>query len=51
MEEIELIITARERDLGGFHVCRILPSASHRMVGPFIFFDHIGPAIFPKIVA
>lgn len=48
MEEIELIITARERDLGGFHVRRILPYATHRMVGPFIFFDHMGPAIFPK---
>ncbi len=46
MEEIELIITAHERDLGGFHVRRILPYATHRMVGPFIFFDHIGPATF-----
>lgn len=46
MEEIELIITARERDLGGFHVRRILPYATHRMVGPFIFFDHMGPATF-----
>lgn len=46
MEEIELIITARERDLGGFHVRRVLPYATHRMVGPFIFFDHIGPATF-----
>lgn len=46
MEEIELIITARERDLGGFHVRRILPHVTHRMVGPFIFLDHLGPAIF-----
>jgi redox-sensitive bicupin YhaK (pirin superfamily) len=46
MEEIELIITARERDLGGFHVRRVLPYATHRMVGPFIFFDHMGPATF-----
>jgi hypothetical protein len=46
MEEIELIITARERDLGGFHVRRILPYATHRTVGPFIFFDHMGPATF-----
>lgn len=45
MEEIVLIITARERDLGGFYVRRILPYASHRMVGPFIFFDHMGPAV------
>ncbi len=48
MEDIELIITGRERDLGGFHVRRILPCASHPMVGPFIFFDHMGPAIFDK---
>lgn len=41
-----MIITSRERDLGGFTVRRILPYASHRMVGPFIFFDHMGPAEF-----
>jgi redox-sensitive bicupin YhaK (pirin superfamily) len=40
-------ISARERDLGGFSVRRILPYATHRMVGPFIFFDHMGPAAFP----
>lgn len=43
---IELIIRPRERDLGGFSVRRVLPFASHRMVGPFIFFDHMGPAEF-----
>jgi redox-sensitive bicupin YhaK (pirin superfamily) len=42
-----MIISARERDLGGFSVRRILPYATKRMVGPFIFFDHIGPATFP----
>ncbi len=42
-----MLITARERDLGGFSVRRILPYATHRMVGPFIFFDHMGPATFP----
>jgi hypothetical protein len=41
-----MIITARDRDLGGFSVRRILPYATHRMVGPFIFFDHMGPAQF-----
>ena len=45
--QLEMLITARERDLGGFSVRRILPYASHRMVGPFIFFDHMGPAEFP----
>lgn len=42
-----MIIRAREKDLGGFSVRRVLPFAKHRMVGPFIFFDHMGPATFP----
>jgi redox-sensitive bicupin YhaK (pirin superfamily) len=42
--QIQMIITSREKDLGGFTVRRILPYATHRMVGPFIFFDHMGPA-------
>jgi redox-sensitive bicupin YhaK (pirin superfamily) len=41
---IELVIDARPRDLGGFSVRRVLPSMSRRLVGPFIFFDHMGPA-------
>ena len=41
---IELTIEARPRDLGGFTVRRVLPSATRRLVGPFIFFDHMGPA-------
>jgi redox-sensitive bicupin YhaK (pirin superfamily) len=43
---IELVIDGRKRDLGGFEVERILPYAPHRMVGPFIFLDHMGPALF-----
>ncbi|MHA6288191.1 pirin family protein [Maricaulis sp. CAU 1757] len=43
---IEQIISARPRDLGGFEVRRVLPFAKRRMVGPFIFFDQIGPARF-----
>jgi redox-sensitive bicupin YhaK (pirin superfamily) len=42
--KIDLIISGREKDLGGFSVRRLLPFAGHRMVGPFIFFDHMGPA-------
>jgi redox-sensitive bicupin YhaK (pirin superfamily) len=46
---IELVIEARRRSLGGFDVGRVLPFAKHRMVGPFIFFDHLGPiAIAPE---
>lgn len=40
---VEMIIESRRRDLGGFEVGRVLPFAQRRMVGPFIFFDHIGP--------
>jgi redox-sensitive bicupin YhaK (pirin superfamily) len=47
---IELIIDARRRDLGGFEVGRVLPWTKRRMVGPFIFFDHIGPATFPPSI-
>jgi redox-sensitive bicupin YhaK (pirin superfamily) len=44
---IDLVIAARRRDLGGFQVGRVLPFAKRRMVGPFIFFDHMGPVDFP----
>ena len=35
------------KDLGGFNVSRILPNARKRTVGPFVFVDHMGPAVFP----
>ena len=41
-----LIIEPDEHDLGGFSVRRVLPSKQRRMVGPFVFFDHMGPAEF-----
>jgi redox-sensitive bicupin YhaK (pirin superfamily) len=41
---IELTIEARPRKIDGFSVGRVLPSAARRLVGPFIFFDHMGPA-------
>jgi len=44
---VELVIQPRPRDLGGFTVRRVLPSRERRMVGPFVFFDHMGPAEFP----
>jgi redox-sensitive bicupin YhaK (pirin superfamily) len=40
------LVTARQRDLGGFSVRRVLPAETQPMVGPFIFFDHLGPAQF-----
>jgi redox-sensitive bicupin YhaK (pirin superfamily) len=45
-EAIALLIVPRTADLGGFTVRRALPSTRRRMVGPFIFFDHMGPAEF-----
>ena len=44
---IELVIQQRRRDLGGFEVGRVLPAAQRRMVGPFVFLDHVGPVVFP----
>ena len=43
---IDLVIDQRRKDLGGFEVGRVLPYARRRMVGPFVFFDHMGPATF-----
>ncbi|MGB5853555.1 MAG: pirin family protein [Rhodanobacter sp.] len=40
---IELVIPQRRRDLGSFEVGRVLPFAQRRMVGPYIFFDRMGP--------
>ena len=42
-----LRLPAEAKDLGGFSVRRLLPHPARRMVGPFVFFDHIGPADFP----
>src|SRR5512135_661587 len=40
---LEMVIMPRVRDLGGFEVRRVLPAGERRMVGPFIFFDQMGP--------
>ncbi len=44
---IELLIKPRPTDLGDFEVRRVLPYRERRMVGPFVFFDHMGPVTFP----
>lgn len=46
MSVIATIVEGRPRDLGGFFVARLLPSKAMRNVGPFVFFDHMGPATF-----
>jgi redox-sensitive bicupin YhaK (pirin superfamily) len=45
-DALELVIVPRARDLGGFSVRRALPHGKRQMVGPFIFFDQMGPAQF-----
>ena len=46
LNSIETLIIPRARDLGGFEVRRALPAPQRQMVGPFIFFDQMGPAEF-----
>ena len=43
---LETVISPRTRDLGGFEVRRALPSTRRRAVGPFVFWDQMGPATF-----
>ncbi|MBI1393941.1 MAG: pirin family protein [Alphaproteobacteria bacterium] len=45
-DSVDLLIEPRSRDLGGFTVGRVLPYAKRRLVGPFIFFDVMGPSRF-----
>ncbi|WP_237065025.1 pirin family protein [Microbulbifer guangxiensis] len=45
-EAVKMIIEPRTRDLAGIPVRRLLPTRQHRTVGPWIFFDHMGPADF-----
>jgi len=44
-DAIENLIVPRASDIGGFSVRRALPTRDRRLVGPFIFFDRMGPAI------
>ena len=44
-DAIEMMVIPNARDIGGFEVRRALPTARRRLVGPFIFFDRMGPAI------
>lgn len=46
LDALDTLIIPRARDLGGFEVRRALPSPKRQMVGPFIFFDQLGPAEF-----
>jgi hypothetical protein len=46
-DAIQHLIEPHIQDLGGFQARRLLPSDTLPLVGPFIFFDHLGPAVFP----
>ena len=46
-DAIEVLVNGRSKDLGGFCVRRVLPAPLARRVGPFVFFDEMGPADFP----
>ncbi len=43
---IAQLLVGQTKDLGGFSVARVLPQASRRALGPFVFFDQMGPAVF-----
>jgi len=43
---VTIELTSHSRDIGGFSVRRFLPGRNKRTVGPFVFFDHMGPAEF-----
>lgn len=43
---LDHVLEDRRRDIGGFEVARLLPAIGHRQVGPFVFFDHLGPVEF-----
>ncbi len=43
-----VVLQERRRSLGSFEVGRLLPQPGPRMVGPFIFFDHLGPVALPR---
>lgn len=47
LDAVDLTIVPRARDIGGFEVRRALPSAKRQMIGPFIFWDQMGPASMP----
>lgn len=46
-DPVEQVVRASRREIDGFAVGRVLPAIGRRMVGPFVFFDHMGPAGLP----
>jgi len=48
LNQVQLIIESRAKDLAGMPISRVLPWSKKRMVGPFIFLDHMGPVHFDR---
>jgi redox-sensitive bicupin YhaK (pirin superfamily) len=46
-DSVKVLVHGKSKDLGGFSVSRVLPASMARRVGPFVFFDEMGPADFP----
>ena len=44
---VELVVGPRLRDLAGLTVNRVWPTARRRLIGPFIFLDHLQPVVLP----
>ncbi len=43
---VKTVLTPKDKDLGGFTVRRTIPTVGHKNIGPWVFFDHMGPAQF-----
>ena len=45
--ELEMVLRGHARDVDGFTVSRLLPALKRKHLGPFVFFDHLGPSVLP----
>lgn len=45
--ELETVLHGHARDVDGFAALRVLPALTRKHVGPFVFFDHLGPSVLP----
>ena len=45
--ELEIVLQGHAKDVDGFTVSRVLPSLQRKQLGPFVFFDHLGPSELP----
>jgi redox-sensitive bicupin YhaK (pirin superfamily) len=45
--ELETVLSGHARDVDGFSALRVLPALTRKHLGPFVFFDHLGPSVLP----